>query len=45
MDVIVVGAAFPHIFDRQLFTGKPLFSTSVFALWRESEEEGDCSDS
>jgi hypothetical protein len=43
MDVIVVQAAFPHIFDPHIIR-KALFSTSVLALWRKSGEEGDCSD-
>jgi hypothetical protein len=41
MDVIdvvsEVGAAFLLIFDHQVIR-------KVFALWRKSEEEGDCSD-
>ena len=33
-----------HTYLTDRLPGKPLFSTSVFALWRKSEEEGDCSD-
>ena len=34
-----------HTYLTNRLPGKCLFSTSVFALWRKSEEEGDCSDS
>jgi len=33
-----------HTYLTNRLPGKSLFSTSVFALWRKSEEEGDCSD-
>jgi hypothetical protein len=45
MDVIVVQAAVLYILIKNRCSGKAFFSTSVFALWRKSEEEGDCSDS
>ena len=44
MDVIVVQAAFPHIFDRQVIRKALILDIGVCIIGK-SEEEGDCSDS